>query len=344
MEDTEKPFYCGIITVSATKDEEIQFVKAIHKPILSEELLRKVQILLTSRRKQKEAKFCRKFLFPLRGFTYCPFCGCRFTGSISQGKFSKYRYYHCSISRCKVRYRADILEALYEDQLKTIPLSPFVYRLFSLVLVDENICSARRQCLDEKKAVLTEISQFEELISKARIHLLTGKIDFEDFRCIKKVHNQKIHYLNDRLQHLEQKLIGYYSSDKNIWLDDEINIYQFYNAQDIVGKRYILSLFSPSSINVQMRDFNPLQINHTIKKIIIYNILVLDVKQANSQVYEKSNNRIVKSFSSRKVSVDKAIKILRQRGIRVYENESIIILDFLYRLASSFKKDDIKDT
>ncbi len=337
------PTYCGIIMVKATKDEEIQFVKAIHEPIISEELFRKVQILLTSRRKQKEAKFCRKLLFPLRGFTYCPFCGCRFTGSISQGKFSKYRYYHCSTSRCKGRYRADILEALYEDQLKTITLSPFVYTLFSLVLEDENIFSARRQCLDEKKAVITEISQFEELISKARSHLLTGKIDFEDFRCIKKEHNQKIHYLNGRLQHLEQKLIGYDSSDKNIWLDDEINIYQFYKGQDIVGKRHIASLFTPLSINVQSKDFNPLQIDQAIKKIVIYNAIVLDVKQLNSQVYEKRNYITIKPFSSRKVSIDKAIKTLRQGGIRVNEDEAIIILDFLYLLASSFKKDDIKD-
>lgn len=58
------PIYCGIITVRATKDEEIQFVKAIHEPIMSEDLFRKVQMLLTGRRKQKEAKFCRKLSFP----------------------------------------------------------------------------------------------------------------------------------------------------------------------------------------------------------------------------------------------------------------------------------------
>lgn len=86
-----------------------------------------------------------------------------------------------------------------------------------------------------------------------------------------------------------------------------------------------------------------MQIDQAIKKIVIYNAIVLDVKQLNSQVYEKSDYRTMKPFSSRKVSVDKAIKILRQRGIRVNEDEAIIILDFLYLLASSFKKDDIKD-
>lgn len=55
---------------------------------------------------------------------------------------------------------------------------------------------------------------------------------------------------------------------------------------------------------------------------------------------QKSNDRIVKPFSNRKVSVEKAIKLLRQGGIKVNEDEAVIILDFLYLLASSFKKED----
>lgn len=58
---------------------------------------------------------------------------------------------------------------------------------------------------------------------------------------------------------------------------------------------------------------------------------------------KKSNNKIVKSFSSRKVSVNQAIKLLRGNGVYVNEDEAIIILDFLYLLASSFKKGDTTD-
>jgi len=52
---------------------------------------------------------------------------------------------------------------------------------------------------------------------------------------------------------------------------------------------------------------------------------------------EKRNSKIVKPFSSRKVSSDKAIKLLGRRGIRINEEEAVVILDFLYLLASSFK-------
>jgi len=121
------------------------------------------------------------------------------------------------------------------------------------------------------------------LISKARRYLLTGKIDFEDFRTIKKKYKENINNLNERLQHLAQKLNGYDSDTKSVWLDSEINIFQSFRAQDIVGKRHIASLFSPSSINVDRRDLNPLQIDKAIKKIVIFNVKVSDVKKANSK-------------------------------------------------------------
>jgi DNA invertase Pin-like site-specific DNA recombinase len=239
------PIYCGTIMINATKDEDIQFVKAAHEPIISEELFHTVQLLLKSRRKQKEAKFHTKRLFPLRGFIDCPFCGRRFTGSTSQGKLAKYRYYHCTTSRCKGRYRADILEASYENHLKNITLVPNVYELFNLVLEDENIFSARRQCLDDKKAILAEITQHKELMSKARRYFLAGKIDFEDFNDTKKEHNLIVHNLNSRLQHLAQKLNEYNSKHIGIWSDSSINIFQSYNTHDFVGKRHIASLFTP---------------------------------------------------------------------------------------------------
>jgi DNA invertase Pin-like site-specific DNA recombinase len=153
------PIYCGIITVKATKDEDVQFVKAIHEPIISEDLFRTVQFLLKSRRKQNEAKLYTKFLFPLRGLIDCPFCGQKFTGSTSKGKWAKYRYYHCTTSKCKGRFRADILESSYENYLENITLLPNLYKLFNLILEEENIFSIRRQCLDERKTIFSEISQ-----------------------------------------------------------------------------------------------------------------------------------------------------------------------------------------
>lgn len=46
----------------------------------------------------------------------------------------------------------------------------------------------------------------------------------------------------------------------------------------------------------------------------------------------------LKGFSPRKVSTEKAIKLLRQGGIQVNKEEAEIILDFLYLIAKTYRK------
>lgn len=58
---------------------------------------------------------------------------------------------------------------------------------------------------------------------------------------------------------------------------------------------------------------------------------------------QKNVNEMERSFSGRKVSVNQAVKSLRRNGIHVDEDQAVIILDFLYLLASSFKKNDDTD-
>jgi DNA invertase Pin-like site-specific DNA recombinase len=334
------PIYCGIITVKATKDEEVQYVKGIHKPIITESLFRAVQLLLKSKRKQNNSKLQTKFLFPLRGLINCPFCRRKLTGSTSQGKSKKYRYYHCSTSKCKGRFRADFLEKSYESLLKNITLLPNVNELFDLILEDENIFTARRQALNDKKNVLAEISQNKELLAKARRYLLAGKIDFEDFRDTKKEHNQITHSLNERLQHLTQKLNMNFYKDKEIGSKDQINIFQVYNIQDFVGKRHIASMFTPSEIDIAQKDFKTIQINPIIKKITMYDGIINTRTDKTLKAIEKNINGSTKYFSGRMISTIETRKILRKNGIHIDEDEAIVILDFLYMLATSFKKDD----
>lgn len=112
------PFYCGLVFIPATKTDEEEIVEGIHEPIVSKKLFKEVQSLITSRRTRNTYKQKIKPIFLLRGFLMCPFCERRLTGSISSGRNAKYKYYHCSISKCKGRVRADILEGEYEERLK----------------------------------------------------------------------------------------------------------------------------------------------------------------------------------------------------------------------------------
>lgn len=265
------PIYCGLITIKATKDEELHFVKGAHDAIISEKLFREVQLLLENKRKKNGTNSCMKFLFPLRTFISCPYCGLLFTGSTSQGRRAKYRYYHCKTSRCKGRYRADGLEASYEDQLKKVFLAPGAYDLFNMILEDENILSARRKCLDDRKDVATEISLQQEMLSRARRGYISGKLDFEDFRSIKTEYKGMIDNLNERLIHIGQKIEGYDSVKGGLSLERGISLFQPYAALDIVGKIHIARLLTPTSIEEAKGTLNPLSINRAIRKIVMYN-------------------------------------------------------------------------
>lgn len=100
------PVYCGIITVSPRDKEEIQFVKSLHEPLISEELFNEVQQAIKPRVRVKGKTDELKRLFPLRRYLTCPLCGRRLTGSVSKGKCKRYPYYHCLAGKCKTRFRA----------------------------------------------------------------------------------------------------------------------------------------------------------------------------------------------------------------------------------------------
>ncbi len=51
---------------------------------------------------------------------------------------------------------------------------------------------------------------------------------------------------------------------------------------------------------------------------------------------EQIKNELPMLFSSRKVSTNQAIKVLKRNGIQVNEDQAIVILDFLYLLAKTY--------
>ncbi|SDT66760.1 Site-specific DNA recombinase [Mucilaginibacter mallensis] len=263
------PMYCGIVTVPANKTEDMLLVKGVHAPLISENLFSKVQCLNSIKQRDRSKKISQNHLFPLRGFLICPYCSRRFLGSFSQGKTSKYGYYHCSTSRCKGRFRADKLDKAYEEHLKKIHLRSETYDLFSLILQDENIFSVRKAHMDSSKAITDDIYKQEMLLAKSRHLLVTGKIDDEDFDCLKQDYKQNINSLNERLN-LVTAILTESDSNQTEWMYTASNVFQSYKHQDIYGKRFMIDLLKPSSINLSERNIDSIIINKALSKIFDY--------------------------------------------------------------------------
>ncbi|ATP56346.1 hypothetical protein CPT03_07605 [Pedobacter ginsengisoli] len=256
------------ITVPATRTEDAEFVNGIHEPLITEELFGKVQSLIDSRRTRNAYKQRIRSIFPLRGFLTCPFCDRRSTASVSTGRNAKYRYYHCSVSRCKGRIRADILDEQYEEKLKKVVIKPEVYELFQLILKDEDISITRQEFLNERNKIHKEISEQELLISKIRRHFLEEKIDFNDFSELKKECKEVLGFLNEKLTLTNERLSNCYvvKCDEKL-MGGESSVLKLYKNQDVAGMKFIIELFTPSSFNPVTKELNPLQINQALSMI-----------------------------------------------------------------------------
>jgi hypothetical protein len=58
---------------------------------------------------------------------------------------------------------------------------------------------------------------------------------------------------------------------------------------------------------------------------------------------QSSYYKTVKSFSTRKVSTEQAIRVLRRNGINVNKEKAEIILDFLYLIAKTYRSIEDND-
>jgi site-specific DNA recombinase len=112
------PAYCGKVYVGKFKEEDSQWVKGQHEPLITESLFYQVQDVLDGKKRIYVPKK-RTLDYPMRGFLICPECGRLLTGSSSQGRSKKYFYYHC-IRPCKARFHTDDTHDLFAKELKKI--------------------------------------------------------------------------------------------------------------------------------------------------------------------------------------------------------------------------------
>ena len=336
------PLYCGLVFVPAYKTEEEYFVEGLHEPLISGKLFKDVQCLLNSRRTKNSVKQKMKPVFLLRGFLICPYCGKRLTGSTSTGRYAKYQYYHCTVSKCKGRIRTDILDFEYEEQLKKIGIKPEVYELLELVLEDENILTAKQECINEQKKILKEISEQELLISKTRRHFIQDKIDFHDFHDLKKEYKVMMDFLNERLALVNESISNCYAGKSIRDLKgSENNVLTLYKSQDVAGKRYIIELFTPISFDPVRKKLKPLKINLAISMIITYSDqYITSTNFINTKTIDQISNNKPRVFSDRKVSINLVMKILKKNGIETSIAQAKEILDFLYTFTKLYSKQD----
>lgn len=170
-------FYYGKIEVAPYQNDAGGIYQGIHEPLISEEVFWQVQNILEGRKsKRYRIQSTVHPDLPLRGMVICGECGHKMTGSGSRSRNGdRHYYYHCeSRTGCKQRIRADKLEELLYEQLRTIRPKKSVLLLYIEVLNDIST-NGQRIRASKKIEVKEEIAKL-----KTKLEGLEEKYLFDD--------------------------------------------------------------------------------------------------------------------------------------------------------------------
>ena len=241
------PVYCGQIFIPKLKDEECQIVAGLHEPLITEKLFYDVQDVLdgNKRKSRPNTKAAGEEMFPLRGFLVCPKCNRMLTGSGSKGRTGIYYYYHC-LAACGCRFKADLVNDAFVNQLSRFTMKPAVIPLFKN-LVRESYRKRHSINFNTSKKITDDIKQAEEKLAKGRELLLAGEIDGSDYKSLKAEGQEKLRRLEAELaDNMEQQKVRI-NIDK--LLDSAIEVLakldHIYVNSDVEHKRKLVgSIFS----------------------------------------------------------------------------------------------------
>ncbi|MGN6178836.1 MAG: recombinase family protein [Mucilaginibacter sp.] len=259
------PVYCGLVKLF-TQTEELQLIKGIHEPIISEDLFYVVQNIINPKKKLAGKKTDLMDAFHLKRYLNCPTCGRKLCGSYSQGRAKKYSYYHCT-SSCKIRLKADIINSNYSEKLQQLVLSENAVELFTIVLKDINITDQKMAYLSERKLLQQQIERNNSYISKARTLFMDNVLKYDDFSEIKKERQENIGCLNTELDTILIKLKKI-DEQANLANRPITTIFQGFPDLDLADKKHLINLLPPTGINFKTGDISLIP-NRALSKILV---------------------------------------------------------------------------
>ncbi|WP_090473736.1 recombinase family protein [Mucilaginibacter sp. OK268] len=264
----KNPIYCGKIVVPEYRDEPMQLVQGQHEPIISEGLFYRVQDILNGKKRVRLVKMTTEDSLPLRGFLLCPKCGKQLTGSASKGRHQYYYYYHC-IAVCGSRYKAEVANDRFINELHNFIPKPGMAELFRLVVRDVYSQQLGSRS-DERKELLSLIQAQNDTITKARKLLLDDAIDSADYKTIKLECETK-------LLSLEAKLTGFGRStfDLEGGINKALELFKaldiIYKRSDITKRRAIIGSIYPEKLCFDGHAYRTGRVNEAAQLMYLIN-------------------------------------------------------------------------
>ena len=286
------PIYCGKVIVPPDEHNEMFLADGKHTPLISEKLFWEVQDILSGRTRVQRVKIETPMNLPLRGFLYCPECNRTLTGSASKGRPGYYYYYHCK-APCKARFKADEINSDFERELQKFIPKPGMAELYKHVIYDA-IGDDKKNFEENRKQLIADISEQNNLLTKIRALLLSDDIDIEDYKIMKSKCEEKIVRFEAQLKELKNK--AGVKSDINEIVDEALlrlkNLMELYSNGDIEEKRYIIGSIFPEKWTIVKNKGRTGKVN--LAALLIYQINnMLGHKKAEVRAKIRTNSGLV---------------------------------------------------
>lgn len=264
------PVYASRIFIPAHEGNPARFQKAVHEPIVSEELFNKVQKLLTKKQinANKLNVVNRNEYFPLRGVLLCPSCGSHVTGSASKSRNGTYhRYYHCNHCH-SLRLRADEANERVEEIYSEFHFRKNPNQLLNLIMLNKmhEKLGVRSQ---NAKSVEAEILKIENRLKNIRIKYADNEIPSAEYFEMKTEFEANLGKLKGQIQ--GNSII---EKDSILKLKDVLiripKLVDRYRKSDVHGKIRILGSTFPGKLILEPEKSRTASLNKAIELGLIF--------------------------------------------------------------------------
>jgi site-specific DNA recombinase len=259
------PLYTGKIRVDKWEEEQEIIVDGLHEALISEEIFKQCQDILSGKKKKLSRLNTRIENLPLRGFLTCAKCGKKLTGSNSKSRSgSLHSYYHCQ-NNCKERFRADKANEVFTEYLKTFQICEEAQELYLMILSDvfkKNDADRGK----EKAQIEDQITTLEKRLASLTDKFIDDQINKAEFESAKK-----------RFENARNELLA-----KHVVLQPEgaalrkyldfsaslsRNLSNFYHKADFVSKQQIIGSIFPETLIFEGENYRTTKINEAMQLI-----------------------------------------------------------------------------
>ncbi len=244
--------YIGKVNVPAYKKDEEYITDGLHEGIVTEELFRRVQLVIKGRRKGDSIPSHKNEAFPLRNFIVCAVCGQNLNGSKSRGRSGvRYAYYHCR-KRCPTYVPEQVVDMRFIEMLGSLNIKEEVILLFGEILKDV-FGNSEKETQKKIKQLILEKEELDSKIIKAEDRLLAEDIALENFNKITNRLSNRIMDINNEILVLSEKKenpVNYLNASRLVLT----NLDSLYKKLPYDLKRTLIGSIFPEKVVISNED------------------------------------------------------------------------------------------